>query len=76
MPTFSYIKEKLPYYLVIYMYLFYLHCAIRIVHARFGFNLFLSKKLLKKLFKEVENCVDVPKEVCVRSQRNPRTVAK
>jgi len=26
--------------------------------------------------REVERCVDVPKEVCVRSQRNPRKVAK
>ena len=32
-------------------------------------------KLVPKLV-EVENCFDVPKEVCVRSQTNPRKVKK
>ena len=30
-------------------------------------------KLVPKL-KEVESCIDVPKEVCIRSERNPRKV--
>eukprot|EP00091_Calanus_sinicus_P007224 TRINITY_DN18165_c0_g1_i1.p1 TRINITY_DN18165_c0_g1~~TRINITY_DN18165_c0_g1_i1.p1 ORF type:complete len:139 (+),score=18.72 TRINITY_DN18165_c0_g1_i1:328-744(+) len=35
----------------------------------------MCTKLVPAL-KEVERCVDVPKEVCVRSQRNPRKVSK